>query len=804
MKHFSLLFGFFNTDQRAIDSPKIYPLNWLAWVCAFISFLLSKPLTAATLPNGFSETRLATGLDPTSMDFAPDGRLFVTEKLGRVRIIKNGSLLPTPFLTISVNNFDERGLQSIAFDPDFANNQFVYVYYAVATTPIHNRVSRFKAVGDVADPRSETIILELDNVQASVHNGGAMFFKDGKLFITTGEDAIYENARNMNNLLGKVLRINPDGSIPTDNPFYNTNTGKNRAIWAYGLRHPFKATMQPGTGRIFIGDVGSGNYEEINEAFAGKNYGWPAVEGYRTNQAVPSDYQDPIYAYDHNTGCATTGGAFYNPSANQFPSSFVGKFFFADYCGGYIKTLDFSSGAVIANFANNINRPISVKVGPDGSMYYIARGGLGSGSTEDNTTSSEGEVWRIQYVGNNVPTISAQPSNQIAPVSSAVTFTVGASGTGISYQWQRNGVNISGATSSSYTRSPVVQSDNEAVFRVVVTNSSGSVTSNGATLTVTTNQNPSIQIITPAAGSIYRAGNTLSFSGSATDPEDGNNLPASAFQWRIEFHHDTHDHPGPTPNVSGDGKSGTFSIPAIGETSSNVWYRLFLTVTDSQGGSTTKYVDINPRVVNLTIATNPSGLQLNVDGQPHTTPYSKPYVTGISINLSAPATQTLNGVTYTFANWAPAISPDGQIFVPDDNTTYTATFTSTGGGNLRDPENPANALAGLNYQYYEGGWNNLPNFPALIPNKTGTASTIDLAPRSRDENYALRFEGYINVPTDGQYTFYTTSDDGSKLYIGSTQVVDNDGPHGDQERSGTIGLKAGKHAMSVAVFQGSG
>ncbi|RYF47289.1 MAG: hypothetical protein EOO39_48520, partial [Cytophagaceae bacterium] len=305
--------------------------------------------------------------------------------------------------------------------------------------------------------------------------------------------------------------------------------------------------------------VGSSKFEEINEIVAGKNYGWPVVEGFRTDQVV-TNYQDPIYAYDHSSGCATTGGAFYNPSTNQFPSSFIGKFFFTDYCGGYIKTLDVANGAAIADFATNLNRPIAIKVGPDGSLYYMARGGLGGGSVEDNTTSSQGEVWRVQYVGNNVPTISAQPSNQISPVGSAVTFTVGASGTGISFQWQRNGVNLSGATSSSYTRSPVVQSDDGAVFRVVVTNSSGSVTSNEATLTITTNQNPTVQIITPASSSLYRAGNIISFSGSASDAEDGN-LPASAFQWRIDFHHDTHSHPGPTPDVSSDGRSGTFSTP---------------------------------------------------------------------------------------------------------------------------------------------------------------------------------------------------------------------------------------------------
>jgi hypothetical protein len=122
---------------------------------------------------------------------------------------------------------------------------------------------------------------------------------------------------------------------------------------------------------------------------------------------------------------------------------------------------------------------------------------------------------------------------------------------------------------------------------------------------------------------------------------------------------------------------------------------------------------------------------------------------------------------------------------------------------LRDPENPANTVSGLDYQYYEGSWINLPDFNSLTPKKTGTTTNIDLSARSRDSQYGLRFQGYINVPADGQYTFYTTSDDGSNLLIGTTEVVNNDGSHGSQERSGTIGLKAGRHAITVLFFQGS-
>ena len=152
----------------------------------------------------------------------------------------------------------------------------------------------------------------------------------------------------------------------------------------------------------------------------------------------------------------------------------------------------------------------------------------------------------------------------------------------LSYQWQRNNTNISGATSSSYTLPSAAASDNGSSFRCILTNSVGSVTSNAAILTVTGNAAPTPTIVTPAAGTRYTAGTTLNFSGTATDPEDGT-LPASRFMWQIDFHHDAHAHPGLPP--TSDITSGSYIIPNVGETSANVWYRVYLTVVDSAGQS---------------------------------------------------------------------------------------------------------------------------------------------------------------------------------------------------------------------------
>jgi len=229
------------------------------------------------------------------MEIAPDGRIFVCQQGGSLRVIKNGVLLSTPFLTLNVDPNGERGLLGIAFDPNFANNNFLYVYYTVPSTPRHNRVSRFTANGDVVVPGSEQIILELDNLSSATnHNGGAIHFgTDGKLYIAVGENANSANSQSLGTTLGKFLRINADGSIPSDNPFVSQTSGINQAIWARGLRNPFNFAIDRSNGRIHLNDVGQDSWEEVNQGVAGSNYGWPQTEG--NNPPGVSGVRYPIH-----------------------------------------------------------------------------------------------------------------------------------------------------------------------------------------------------------------------------------------------------------------------------------------------------------------------------------------------------------------------------------------------------------------------------------------------------------------------------------------------------------------------------
>ena len=380
--------------MRSRDSQRSERLVSRAVLFIFTLVLASSGVRivhAATVPAGFTDSLVAAGLtSPTAMAFAPDGRIFVCEQGGTLRVIKNGVLLAAPFLTVTVDSSGERGLLGVAFDPNFVSNQLVYVYYTATTPTVHNRISRFTAAGDVAMTGSETIITDLNNLStATNHNGGAIHFgTDGNLYVAVGDNANGSNAQSLSTRLGKMLRISSSGSIPPDNPFFNQATGDNRAIWALGLRNPFTFSFQPGVGRMFINDVGENTWEEINDGFAGSNYGWPTCEGFCN--PPNASFRDPIFAYANDAQtCAITGGAFYNPQVIQFPSNYVGNYFFADFCGGWIRTLNPAMGNAVAGFATGISFPVDLQVSADGFLYYLARGAgsvnrIGF-STGDNT-----------------------------------------------------------------------------------------------------------------------------------------------------------------------------------------------------------------------------------------------------------------------------------------------------------------------------------------------------------------------------------------------------------------------------------
>lgn len=340
----------------------------------------SAPVTfggGVALPQGFTRTSFVEGFNGilTAIALAPDGRMFVCEQTGRLRVVKDGALLAEPFVHLAVNADGERGLLGVALDPSFASNGFVYVYHTTYEGGLHNRVTRFSATGDIAASGSARVIVDLPALSAAAnHNGGAMQFgPDGKLYIAVGDNTNGAQAPSLERVFGKILRFNADGSIPTDNPFYAQTTGLNRAIWAKGLRNPYTFGFQPGTGRMHINDVGENEWEEINLGRAGADYGWPATEGPTTD----ARYDAPILAYRHSgepplfNGYSVVGAAFYNPSTAMFGTPYVGDYFFADYVSGWIYRMESDGSNDAYAFAQTGANPVNLLVGEDGSLYVL-------------------------------------------------------------------------------------------------------------------------------------------------------------------------------------------------------------------------------------------------------------------------------------------------------------------------------------------------------------------------------------------------------------------------------------------------
>jgi glucose/arabinose dehydrogenase len=280
-------------------------------------------------------------------------------------------------VTVNVATPSEKGLLGVTFDPNYAANRYVYVFYTNAVDGL-NQISRFTA--SQADPNvavagSETVILDnISGSSADNHNGGAIHFgPDGKLYVAVGDNATSAEAQDLGSLRGKLLRLNPDGSCPSDNPFLST-PGARCEVYSYGLRNPFTFAFDPGDGRLRINDVGENTWEEINPGGAGANYGWPDCEGplgVGVGDCANPAYVYPIHAYTHALGSAITGGAFYRGST--FPAEFAGDYFYSDYLGDFIRYFDGSDHAWRA-----ANGPVDLKVGPDGALYYasIATGNI--------------------------------------------------------------------------------------------------------------------------------------------------------------------------------------------------------------------------------------------------------------------------------------------------------------------------------------------------------------------------------------------------------------------------------------------
>ena len=599
------------------------------------------PLAAITFNDaGFFSEPVATlaPFKPVGLTFAPDGRLFIWQRDGVIRIVKNGVLLPTPFLDFSnkVNTYTDHGFLGVALDPNFTANGFVYVFYTYEaggnpndTAPKTDHLSRVTADPtnpDVMLANSEVILLGTLDVppcsqypvgadciptDSYTHSVGSLrFLPDGTLFASHGDgasasfaDVLALRSQSLDSYAGKILRIKPDGTAPqaplTVNPFNDGTNSIRSKVWAYGLRNPFRFGLHPTTHMPLIGDVGWDTWEEINTGAPGGNYGWPCWEGAGQQPgyqaAFPTQCQSvtsavvtsPLYTYNHSVGSAAIGGAVFTGA--QYPAAYTGNFFFADYPRGWMKRIVFDgSGNLqsVVDFASAIGNanggPVAIEWGPDGLLYYVV--------------FTTGEIARIRHTsgsGSNFPPFAVAATT--TPATGYSPLQVGFSSAGsldpeggaLTYLWEFG----DGATDTAPNPSHTYSAAGVMTFpvRLTVTDNLGATAT--ASLKVVVGSTPPVATLDlPATGAQLTVGQTATYHGSATDPDDGP-LPSTALHWTVLLHHNTHIH----PFIDTTGSGGSF--PVENHDSTSTWaFEFLLTATDSSGLTDTKSitVPVNP------------------------------------------------------------------------------------------------------------------------------------------------------------------------------------------------------------------
>jgi glucose/arabinose dehydrogenase len=729
----------------------------------------SRTAQAATLPTGFQETVVFSGLsEPTVVQFAGDGRVFVGEKSGLVKVFDNLSdTSPTVFadLRTKVHNFWDRGLLGMVLDPSFPTNPYVYVLYAhdaaiggtaprwgtagassdgCPTPPgatddgcvISGRVSRLQASGNVMTG-PEQVLVEGWCQQYPSHSIGSLAFgADGALYVSGGDGASFNftdwgqdgspvnpcgdppggvgtsltpptaeggalrsqdlrSAADPTGLGGTILRIDPATGAPlTDNPLYNTGPDTNaRRIVASGLRNPFRFTIRPGFNEVWAGDVGWGTWEEIDRIASptagATNFGWPCYEGagrqpgydganlnlcenlYAQAGAVTA----PYYTYNHGgqvvpgeacpTGSSSISGMAFETTSN-YPAAYDDALFFADYSRDCIwamrkGTNGLPDPAQRETFAAAAANPVDLKIGPGGDLFYV---------------DLAGTIRRISFAGANTPptaNIQASPTSGPAPLT--VSFDGRSSsdpdpGDGIAaYSWDLNGDGTYGdATTAMASRTYTDPGTYTA--RLIVTDRNGAPSA-PASVTITANNTPPVPVIsTPTAGTTWKVGDPIGFSGSASDAQDGV-LPASALSWTLQIEHcpsNCHTH----VIQSWDGMaSGSFSAPDHEYPS---YLLLRLTARDLGGLTASTTVRLDPRTVTLTFTSNPNKAQILVNGVSGTTTFSRTVIIGSTNSVSATTPQRIRGKTYVFVSWSDLGAQSHNIIAPASPATFTATF----------------------------------------------------------------------------------------------------------------------------------
>jgi len=762
----------------------VKPVPRLLAVAAVVAWALTcaaGPATAAPeLPSGFHDSIVLSEVpEPTTMRFAPDGRVFVATKSGQILVYSDlNDTSPEVFADLRTEVYDngDRGLLGLALDPNFASNHYVYALYTydhilggvgeegkvprwgspntsgdpcpkpgdadVDACPVSGRLVRLTAEGNHAEPSSaapqEKVLLEDWCQQFSSHSiGDLQFGPEGALYASGGDGASFNNAdygqfgwprKNIcgdppggegltppsaeggalrsqdlrtpadpTTLDGSVVRIDPEtGAAWPGNPLSASSDPNARRIVGYGFRNPFRFTIDPASGEIYVGNVGWDTYEEIDRvpavgALPIFNSGWPCYEGPGPNPiyaglelglckslyAEPGATTLPLFYYKHyenvvpeeacnsGTGSALAGLAFY--PGGPYPDSYDGALFFADPVRGCIWVMHpgddgrpdpLDTTTFMAN--GGLYPGVDLEVGPEGDLYYVKL----FGDTE------EGTIHRISYDSEApVARLTADTLSGPTPLKAHLdaSGSTDPQGKQLSFDWDLNG---DGSFEVKNGGPQQVTSLNVTHNVDVAVKVSNGEKSSIAELTLFPGDTPpQPTIATPAPALEWKVGQEIHFSGSATDAEEGS-LPDSDLYWKTRLLHcpsACHAHP---LEVFPAVHEGSLLAPDHDYPSH---IEISLTATDERGLTATKTVSIDPHPVQLEIDSDPAGIQLGAGETSAVAPFPLTAIEGANVLLSAPASVEVGGVAYTWKEWSDA---GARVHSVKANTasTYTAVY----------------------------------------------------------------------------------------------------------------------------------
>jgi glucose/arabinose dehydrogenase len=738
---------------------------------------------AATVPSGFQETTVPfEGLEPgqgieepTAFRFAPDGKVFVAEKSGKVLVYDSlADHTPTVFadLRTEVYNANDRGLLGLALDPQFsAAHPYVYVLYAYDAPPgeeapywgeaeqdgdpcpdppgsetngcvIQGRLSRL-----TANPALEKSIAEEPMItdwcqQFSSHSIGDLEFdSEGNLWASGGEGASFTKvdwgqygfpdknpcgdppagfgveetppfseggalrSQNPQKLGGKLIRIDPEtGEGVPANPLHASLNANERRIVGMGFRNPFRFAIDPATGEIYVDNVGSSIYEEMDRLSPSSgqiyNSGWPCYEGPEKRELYefrglkvcdhlyenPGLTSQPIFYYAHESGVtpedpcpyaegSVIGGlAFYEDG--EYPPAYEGALFFSDPVRGCIYVMRAGEDgrpdpSKVEPFLTEggLYPGVDIEVGPEGDIYYLNLYG---------TEYGPGAIHRIHY-DPNAPQAKLKADHVSGALSLTVHFdaseSTGPSGQALEYEWDLDGNGVFGAPTTTSTATETYKSAvNRTASVRVVDQGHASV----AQLTVYPGDTPpQVEIEEPSDGTRWHVGQAIDFAGSATEG-GGEPLPSARLYWRSRLYHcpggpeSCHAHP---LQVFPARESGTLIAPDH-DLPSHI--ELSLTATDARGLSATTAVNLYPNVSFLGIHSDPPGIVISAGLQTKATPFGVEAIEGSGVPLTAPATAEVGGEIYDWKAWSDGKARVHPVDAKPGSTIYTAEYALEG------------------------------------------------------------------------------------------------------------------------------